>query len=177
MSDVDSTVAVWSLLAAPDMKQRWAVFLAALAGSALLAVGFAVWISGLTAGAPPAPQLRTVPAGTLSRAGITVAGAAQPAYCELERSAVKRWTSAGGGGCPISGPEAQAALLPVFQADVTELALARVSGPRASGLGRDRLVWLVVVNSSLLVGVGQTSPRAVVFVDGTTGEVLTTLPA
>jgi hypothetical protein len=160
-----------------DSGRTWAVFLVALGASTLLAAGFAVWIAGLVAGAPPAPQLQTVPAGTLSRAGITVTGAAQPGYCEVERSAVKRWVPAAGGGCPISRDEARAALLPVFQGDVTESTLARVSGPSASGLGRDRLVWLVVVHSSLLVGVGQTSPRAIVFVDGVTGQVLTTVPA
>jgi hypothetical protein len=160
-----------------DSGRTWTVFLVALGASALLAVGFAVGIGGVFPGAPPAPQLRTVPAGTLARAGITLAGADQPAYCGLERSAVKRWVPAGGAGCPISRDEARAALLPVFQGDVIESALARVSGPYASGLGRDRLVWLVVVRSSLLVGVGQTSPRAIVFVDGSTGQVLTTLPA
>jgi hypothetical protein len=158
-------------------RRTWGVFAVALGVSALLAVGFAAEAGRVAGGTPPAPQLRTVPAGTLSRAGITVAGVDQPAFCDLERTAVRRWVSAGGGGCPISGAEARSALLPVFQADVTEATLARVSGPDGSGLGRGRLVWLVVVRSSLLVGVGQDSPRAIVFVDGATGQVLTTLPA
>jgi hypothetical protein len=158
-------------------RRTWSVFVAALGASALLAGAVAVEAGRLAGGTPPAPRLRTVPAGTLSRAGITVTGVDRPAYCDLERTAVGRWAPAAGAGCPISGAEARSALLPVFQGGVTEATLARVSGPSGSGLGRDRLVWLVVVRSSLLVGVGQDSPRAVVFVDGVTGQVLTTLPA
>jgi hypothetical protein len=152
-------------------RRRWAAFGAALAGSALLAAGAGIAAGRLAPPAPPAPRLETVPPGALARAGITVDGAGQPAYCGVERV-----RAAGVGGCAISRGDAEAALLPAFQGTVREAVLARVSGPPASGLGRDRTVWLVVVRSYLLVRPDQTSPDVVVFVDAATGKVVTTLP-
>jgi hypothetical protein len=178
------------------VSRRWAPFLAALAGSAVLAVGVGVTTSLLVAGAQEAPRLHTVPAGTLSAAGISAAAASQPPYCDVERGAAQRgWTSAGVAGCAIARSDAEAALLPVFQGHVTEAVLARVTGPATSDIGRDRLVWMVVVQSSLLVlptnacgpprasgpacaagRMGPVSSQAIVFVDATNGQVLTTVP-
>jgi hypothetical protein len=178
------------------MSRRWAAFAAAVAASAVLAVGFGLWVSHLAAATPAAPQLRTVPARTLPNAGISVAAASQPPYCDLERTAAERgWTSAGVAGCAITRPEAQAALLPIFQGNVTEAVLARVTGPVGSEVGQDRLVWLMVVRSNLLVlpatacgpprasgpacaagRMGPVSTQAIVIVDGTSGNVITTVP-
>ncbi|TMC03281.1 MAG: hypothetical protein E6J41_28025 [Chloroflexi bacterium] len=176
--------------------RRWTPFLVALGLSAALAIGAGVATSRLVAGAQEPPRLRTVPAQTLSRAGITVAAASQPPYCEIERGAAERgWTSSGVAGCAVSRMQAQSALLPVFQGHVTESVLARVSGPATSNIGSGRLVWMVVVSSSLLVlptnacgppvasgpacaagRLGPVSTQAVVFVDATNGQVLTTVP-
>ena len=178
------------------MGRRWAVFFVALGGSAILAVGFGIGVTRLAASSSPQPRLRTVPAGALARAGITVSAADQPVYCDAERTAAaRRWVSTGLAGCPITAAQAEASLLPAFQANVTETVLARASGPASSGIGQDRLVWMVVVQSSLLVlpttacgppvasgpacaapRMGQVSPQAIVFVDGSSGQVLTTLP-
>lgn len=178
------------------MGRRWTVFLVALAGSALLAVGFGIGIGRAVGAARQAPHLRTVPAAALARAGVTLGAADQPPYCDAERTAAaRRWVSNGLAGCAITAAEARDALLPSFQSSVSEAVLARVSGPAVSGIGDGRLVWVVVVQSSLLVlpttgcgpprangpacaapRMGQVSPQAIVFVDGTSGQVLTTLP-
>jgi hypothetical protein len=178
------------------VTRRWTAFLVALGASAVLAFGVGVATSLLVAGAQEPPRLRTVPARTLPQAGISVAAASQPPYCDVERTAAQRgWTSAGMAGCAIGRAQAQTALLPVFQGHVTEAVLARVTGPATSDIGRDRLVWLVVVQSSLLVlptnacgppvasgpacaagRMGPVSSQAVVFVDATSGQVLTTVP-
>jgi hypothetical protein len=176
--------------------RRWAAFLVALGGSAALAVGFGVGVSRLAASSSPAPHLRTVPASALARAGITVSAPDQPLYCDAERTAAeRRWISNGLAGCPITAAQAQASLLPAFQSTVTETVLARATGPTTSGIGQGRLVWIVVVQSSLLVlpttacgppvasgpacaapRLGQVSGQAIVFVDGSSGQVLTTVP-
>lgn len=177
---------------ADGVRGRWAVFLVALGASALLAAGFGLTVARLAAATEPAPQLRTVPAGTLQQAGFSVAGAGQPPYCDLGRDgARRRWVSGGVAGCAITRAQAEDALLPGFQQSVREAVLARVSGPDGGAVGRNRLVWMVVVESSLLVlppsgcaaavSTGPVCPvpstnQAVVLIDGTTAEVLTTVP-
>ena len=125
-----------------------------------------------------------------------MAAADQPPYCDLGRVEVaqRRVLPDGAAGCAISEREAQAALLPAFQNAVTEAVLVRVSGPATSGIGQDRLVWLMVVQSSLLIlpttacgpprstgpacaagRIGPISTQAIVFVDGSSGQVLTTV--
>lgn len=175
------------------MRRRWSVFVIALAGSALLAAGFGVGIELLVARPQPAPQLHTVPAGTLAQAGVTVSAPNQPPYCDVERSTLQHVTSTGAAGCAISVDRARGSLLPVFQPDVQEAVLARVSGPSGSGIGQDRLVWLLVIRSDLLMlpttycapvgpsgpacrsrDVGPTSNRAILIVDATDGQVITT---
>jgi hypothetical protein len=166
------------------VRRRWAPFLVALGVSAVLAAGVGVAASRLVARAREAPRLRTVAARTLPEAGITVVAASQPPYCDVERGAADHgWTSDGMAGCAIGQTEAEAALLPVFQGHVIEAVLARVTGPATSDVGRDRLVWMLVVQSSLLVlpndsgRVGSVSTRAVVLVDARSGQVLMTVPA
>ena len=178
------------------MSRRWAPFVVALGASAALALGVGVGTTRLVAGAEEAPRLRTVPARTLSAAGISVAAPSQPPFCDAERNAAERgWTSSGTAGCAISQRDAEAALLPVFQGHVTEAVLARVSGPATTDVGSSRLVWMLVVRSSLLVlptdacgpprasgpacaagRMGPVSTQAVVLVDATNGQVLTTVP-
>jgi hypothetical protein len=180
------------------VSRRWAPFVVALGATAALAVGVGVGTTRLVAGAEGAPRLRTVPARTLSSAGISAAAPRQPPYCDVERGAAQRgWTSSGTAGCAISQADAEAALLPVFQGRVTEAVLARVTGPATTDVGSDRLVWMLVVKSSLLVlptdacgpprasgpacaagpgRMGPVSTQAVVLVDAANGQVLTTVP-
>jgi len=130
-----------------------------------------------------------VPPGTLSRAGVTLAAAKQPPYCGWRQDAGQAGTiPASLPGCAVTRRQAEGALLPGFRGSVVETALARASGPSASGIGRGRLVWLVVVRSNLLVlpttSCGpcgsprppQVSNRAVAIVDGWTAQVLTVVP-
>lgn len=179
-------------------RSGWRTFLVALGGSALLAGVFGVGIAGLAARQQPVPQLRTIPARTLPQAGIRVAAANQPPYCGLERGAAqRRWISAGVAGCAISRQEAEGALLPGFHDSVQEAVLARVSAPPESEVGQERLVWMVVVQSNLLVippsgcgatptsgpacavrglAAGEVTNRAVVLVDASSGTVIATVP-
>src|SRR5262249_10168956 len=150
---------------------------AALAASVLLALAAGVAFSRLGAGAEPAPALATVPAGVFARAGITVEGASQPPYCDAERGAAQGRVAIGVAGCEARRDGAAGALRRALRGRVAEAALARVGGPPAGGLGKGRMVWLVVVRSSLLVRPDQESPQVLVFVAAATGEVIPTLPA
>lgn len=171
-------------------------FLAALGASVALAVGVGVATTRLVAGAQEPPRLRTVPPRTLPAAGFSLSPASQPPYCAVERGAAERgWTSSGLAGCAITQSQAEAALLPIFEGHVTEAVLARASGPAGSEVGTDQMVWLLVVRSSQLVlpatacgpprasgpacaagRMGPVSTEAVVFVDATSGQVLTSVP-
>jgi hypothetical protein len=163
----------------------------ALAVSAVLAIGFGALISHATA-RQPVPRLRTVPGAFLEQNGYSLASADQPPYCGAERSAVAHWVSTGQAGCAIGQDEARLSTLPIFQGTVREAVLARATGPDNSGLGRDRLVWLLVVRSSLLIlpttdcgpprpsgpacqarHLDRPSDEVIVFVDATTGQVIT----
>jgi hypothetical protein len=181
------------LEAGASVRRRWGVFLAAACASAVLAVGFGAAISRVGA-AEPAPRLGTVPSGILGQAGYSLAPAGQPPYCGVERMALDRWVSTGQAGCAISEQEARAAPLLPFQATVREAVLARATGSDSSGVGRDRLVWLLVLRSSTPIlpatecgppvstgpacrarSLGQVSNEEIAFVDATTGQVLTTV--
>jgi hypothetical protein len=176
------------------MRHPFRVFLAALGATALLAAGVGVGVTHLVSSGPLAPRLQTVPPGTLSRAGITLAAASQPPYCDLEQGAAQRvQTGSGWAGCAISRQDAVAAALQGTRGTAKETVLARVSG--SGTIGQDRLAWLVVVHSKLLMMPttgcappvasgpacatavpGPLSTRGVVVVDGTTGQVLATVP-
>src|SRR5205814_5942689 len=68
-----------------SMTRRWAPLVVASALTALLAIGAAVGADQVVergAGASQ-PRLRTVPASTLARLGLTLSSTAQPPYCNL----------------------------------------------------------------------------------------------
>ncbi|HKF19343.1 MAG TPA: hypothetical protein VKF14_19450 [Candidatus Dormibacteraeota bacterium] len=125
---------------------RWRTLLAALAGSALLAVGFAVGVDRLVMSGPQAPHLTSISDASLSaRYRVTLAAAPEPPYCGLEQTAAKTgWLSPGTAGCAISRERAEAAALGVGSGRVKESLLARVSSTWNPEI-RDRLAWLVVV--------------------------------
>jgi len=137
---------------------RWKIFLAALAGSAVLAVGFAAGVDRLVTSGPQTPHLKSISDATLSsRYGLTLAAAAQPPYCGLEQKVARAdWLStflrpvtpsSGAAGCPISRDQAEAAAVGNGSGRVIESVLARVSSTWNPQL-RNRLAWLVVVRGS-----------------------------
>ena len=131
------------------MIHRWKTLLAALAGSAVLAVAFAMGVDRLVMSSPQAPHLTSMSDASLSgRYGVTLAAAPQPPYCGLEQAAAKTgWLSPGAAGCAISRERAEAAALGAGSGRVIESLLARVSSTWNPEI-RDRLAWLVVVRWS-----------------------------
>jgi hypothetical protein len=171
------------------VRHRWAAFLAALAGSAVLAVGFALAIDRATAATAPAPRLATVPNSVLTGAGYSLAAAGTPPYCGAAQAATQRgWVPRGSAGCPITGDQAAR----TTAAPVRETMLARVSAARPGPVGQNRLTWLVVSRPTLhvmflCVGVyaspacppgtqSTTASQAIVLVDALTGRVLDVVP-
>src|SRR5262245_30166721 len=133
------------------MKHPWRFFLAALVGSALLAVGFALTVDQLLAGGQPAPHLRSVSAASLAGAGLTLAPAAQPPFCgAAQRAASNGWVRPGFGGCAMSKDAAERAAV-VGSSQVVESVLARVTTTNRQPPLRSHLAWLVVVRGGLVM--------------------------
>lgn len=181
---------------------RWKIFLAALAGSAVLAVVFALGVDRLVMSDPQTPHLKTISEATLSsRYGVTLGAAAQPPYCGLQQMVAKpdwlstflpqRKPTSGVAGCPISKQQAEAAAVGKGPGRVVESLLARVNSTWNPQV-RDRLAWVIVVRGTIFrsfrsCGVlvypmpancygsptGWTSDRVVV-VDGFSGQMLQT---
>jgi len=137
---------------------RWKIFLAALAGSGVLAVGFAAGVDRLVMSSPQTPHLKSISDATLSsRYGVTLAAAAQAPYCGLEQKVAKAdWLAtflpparpgSGRAGCPISKDQAEAAAVGNSSGRVIESVLARVSSTWNPQI-RNHLAWLVVVRGS-----------------------------
>jgi hypothetical protein len=167
---------------------------AALAGGTVLGVDRLFRPAG---GAPP--QLKTVPASTLSGMGVTLGPGQPPAYCQLVSAAAERGLSVSSqSSCPISRAAAETVARNVASGPVQEAVLARASASKVPLIGTDRLVWLVVVQppSSLpqanplfacppavLLPDGGLRPcgtfvrsfSSLVFVDARTGQFLTSL--
>jgi hypothetical protein len=142
------------------MRHRWTVFLVALVASTLLAVGLGVAASRLGPSSTAPPRLQTVSAAALSRSGLTVTAAAQPAYCGAEQAAAQaRWLPDGAAGCPVGRDVAEAAALRAGPGRVVESALVRASRSAVGERWRDRLAWLVVVHGGAVVTAGGTCVR------------------
>jgi hypothetical protein len=180
------------------VRHPWRLFWIALGSTALLALAVGLGVSSLGAWTQPPPVLSAVPSGALAGAGITLAAPQQPPYCETERALAQHgWVSSSFAGCPI--PEmtafASAAALPGGQGTVDEVVLAQVTGTGGDVVGQNRLAWVVVVHSKYLMlpttgcapprpngpacaarGLGRVSTEAVVIVDGSSGQVLATVP-
>ncbi|MBJ7597568.1 hypothetical protein [Candidatus Nephthysia bennettiae] len=180
------------------MRYPWRLFWIALGSTALLALGFGIGVSSLGASRQPAPQLSALPSGALAGAGITLAAPQQPPYCETERALAQQgWVSSSFAGCPIAetAASASAAALPGGQGTVDEAVLAEVTGSAGGVIGQNRVAWVMVVHSKYLVlpatgcapprpngpacaarGLGHVSTEVVVVVDGSSGQVLATVP-
>jgi len=171
------------------VRHRWVVFLAALAGSAVLATGFALAVDRVTALQAPAPRLTTLPAGALARAGFSLSAALVPPYCGAAQEAARHGVlPAGVAACPISREQAERAA----GGSVVEAVLANVSGDRRGAFGQGRVAWVVVTRPRLQVmflcvggAIGPNCPpgttsvtagQAVVFVDAYSGRVVDVVP-
>jgi hypothetical protein len=138
------------MLGVPQMR-RWLPFAVATLATVLLAGGFGLAIDHFaTPRQQPAPQLKTVPAATMARLGITLAAPAEPLYCGVAGAIASRgWLNSGAGGCAISQSTAETAARQGGSARVVESVLALVSSSRTSSLGHDLLAWVVVTQQSL----------------------------
>jgi hypothetical protein len=176
------------------VTRRWAPLLVASILSVLVAGSVGLAADQLAVPrADPAPQLRTVPASTLARLGLTLSSTRQPPYCGLTDPAVHRgWLPPGSAGCSISQASAEAVARQGGRARVLESVLARVTSTRPSRIGRDRPTWLVVLQSSastqartsfcaLQGGTWTTCPAGrltssrLVLVDATSGSIVSSL--
>jgi hypothetical protein len=131
--------------------RRWLPVGAAAIATVVLAVGFGLAASQLAnARERAAPQLKSVPATTLARLGITLTAATQPPYCGMAGAAVEHgWMPAGRAGCAISRSAAEAAAVQGSRNAAVESLLALVTSSRQTAIGRDHLTWLVVTQSNL----------------------------
>lgn len=140
--------------------RRWLPFGVATLATLLLAGGFGLGVNHIaTPGAQPAPTLKTVPANTLSRLGITLSAPTQPVYCDVAGAVVSHgWLRSGAGGCPISQTAAETAARQGGNARVVESVLALVTSTRVAAVGRNLLAWVVVTQqtttSNCVQGVG-----------------------
>jgi hypothetical protein len=130
--------------------RRWLPFGAAAIATVLLAGGFGLAASQLSASrSRAAPQLRTVPVSTLDRLGVSLAAAVQPPYCGLAGGAVQQgWLHAGSAGCAIPRAAAETAAGRGGNMRILESVLAAVTSTRVAAIGRDHLAWLVVTQGA-----------------------------
>lgn len=126
---------------------RWLPFAVAAIATALLAGGVGLGADRLALPrVEPTPQLRTVPAATLVRLGLSLAPASQPPYCGVADVAVGRgWLRTGSAGCAIDRDAAEAAAGQGASVRVLESVLASVTSTRSSAIGQAHLAWLVVI--------------------------------
>jgi hypothetical protein len=160
------------------MRQRWVVFAAALAGSALIATGFGVVVDATTKVSASPPHLRSVSDAALARAGYRLAAPAVPPHCWIAPQAVLgERLPRGLAGCPISRQAAITDATRGSDSRALDAVLARAS---AAGDGFDRLAWLVVVRSSIVMtpaiactgSSSAVSVRCTVPIGGTTLQLL-----
>jgi hypothetical protein len=130
--------------------RRWSALVAATIATLVLSGGVAFAGDRLASpGSAPAPQLKSIPSGTVGRLGLTLSPATQPPYCGgFEQAAVARgWLHPGSGGCAISRDVAERAARQGGRVSVVESLLARVSSSHPSVIGTNQLTWLVVLQS------------------------------
>jgi hypothetical protein len=130
--------------------RRWVPFSVAVLATVLLAGGFGLAVDHFaTPQEQPAPQLKTVPAATLTRLGVTLSAPTQPLYCGLEGTAAGHgWLPAGAAGCAISQRAAESTAAQGGSAQVVESVLAVASVSRVPTIGRDHLTWVVVTQQA-----------------------------
>ena len=157
----------WSRRVGADVRARWAALLVALVAGAGLAGGTALALDrAFQPGGPQAPTLKGVPPSALTQMGVTLTTTSVPVYCNVISLAGQHGLSPQGEtGCPISRAEAEAGFRRVFPgappglgvssvapasnatASVKDAALVRASVPSQPLIGKDHLVWLLVVQA------------------------------
>jgi hypothetical protein len=161
-----------------DVRRRILVLAAAVVGSALIATGFGVAVDAATRVSASPPHLRTVSDAALARAGYRLAAPGVPPHCWIARQVVlSARLPRGLAGCPISRQAAIADATRGSDSRALEAVLARAS---AAGDGFDRLAWLVVVRSSIVMtpaiacagSSSAVSVRCTVPIGGTTLQLL-----
>ena len=131
------------------MRRRIIVLAAAVVGSALIATGFGVAVDAATRVSASPPHLQTVSDAALARAGYRLVAPAVPPHCWIaQRAALGDRLPRGLAGCPISRQAAIADATRGSDSRALDAVLARTS---AAGEGFDRLAWLVVVRSSIVM--------------------------
>ncbi|TMC10702.1 MAG: hypothetical protein E6J41_07680 [Chloroflexi bacterium] len=159
------------------MRRRIIAFAAAVVGSALIATGFGVAVDAATRVGASRPHLRTVPDAALARAGYSLAPPGVPPHCWIAQQAVGDRLPRGLAGCPISRQAAIADATRGSDSRALDAVLARASGV---GDGFDRVAWLVVVRSSIVMtpaiactgSSSAVSVRCTVPIGGTTLQLL-----
>ena len=131
------------------VMHRWRLLLTAMAGTAMLAVGFGIAADRLVISAPPTPHLRSISdANLFASYGVKLSGTTQPPYCGLEQAVARSgWLKPGAAGCAISREAAESAAVRGSGGPVVESLLARISAPSSADI-RNRLAWLVVVRGT-----------------------------
>lgn len=134
----------------------------AAAVTVIVAMGFGLGINTLVGrSTSDSLHLRSVSTTQLDQMGLKLAAASPPPYCALSDTANERgWTRRGVAGCPISKKVAERNARTGGSATVQESALARATMLSDSNVGRDHLVWVVVVQSNFGVRSGTACPAA-----------------
>jgi hypothetical protein len=172
--------------------RRWFPLAVAALATVLVAGSFGFAVDQFaTPHTQQAPQLKTVPAATLSRLGVALAAPNEPLYCGVTGAVISHgWLHSGAAGCAIAQSAAETAARQGGTTRVVESVLAMVTSSRVSALGRDLLAWVVVTQqtgrSSCLRGLGGYQvcvggrggfpPSQVVVVDAHSGQVVSQLP-
>lgn len=151
------------------MRRPWVSVAATLVVAAGLAGGTAIVSDRVfSAQTAPPPTLKGVSAETLSQMGIRLSSAQAPLYCGVVSMAFDHGLQPPTRtGCPVSRVAAEAAFkdaLPGWLGSglgvaalapanapagtVQDAALVRASAPRQPAIGRDRVVWLFVVQGA-----------------------------
>jgi hypothetical protein len=132
-----------------ESVRRWLPFASAALATVILAGGFGLAVGNVAMpSVQPAPQLRTVPASTLTRLGLTLSAPAQPLYCGLAGAASSRgWVQSGAAGCAIDRHAAEAAAQQGGSL-VVESVFAFVTSTQDPAVGRNRLAWVVVAQQT-----------------------------
>jgi hypothetical protein len=151
---------------ANEPGRRWAPFAVAALLTVVLAGGVSLVTDRLLASrSEPAPQLKTVPATTMARLGLTLSPSGQPPYCTVAGLAVQRsWLHADSVRCAVTRDQAEAAARRGGPLRVIESVLARVSWSRSS-IRTNHLDWVVVMQDRF-------GGCCLVLVDGYSGTVV-----
>jgi hypothetical protein len=147
---------------------RWVSVLVAVVAAGALAGGTALAVDRVFQPSGDQPNLKGVSSATLNQMGVSLSSASAPAYCGAVSLASEHGFSAPARtGCPVGREAAEAGFRRAFPSappglgvsslapatppggTVLDAALARATVFSQPVIGRDRLVWLLVVQGAL----------------------------